>query len=105
MPTKTLYFRKADVDIWETAEMLAKRRRQPFSGVVSALVKAWVEDNQNGLAKEMGLPLGVKPPSHLIPPETLRKEQIADDIRAKVRELLDEMDVVKTEIPDDEDEL
>jgi hypothetical protein len=101
-----LYFRKADVDIWETAEMLAKRRRQPFSGVVSALVKAWVEDNQpGGLAKEMGLSPGMKPPSHLLPPEQLRKDQIADDIRAKVRELLDEMDVVKTEIPDDEDEL
>jgi hypothetical protein len=105
MPTKTLYYRKADEAAWETAERIAKRRQQPFSKVVSALVKAWVEDNETGLAKEMGLAPGIKPPTSMIPPETLRKEQIADDIRAKVRELLDEMDAVKTEIPDEEDDL
>jgi hypothetical protein len=52
----------------------------------------------------MGLAPGIKPPTSMIPPETLRKEQIADDIRAKVRELLDEMDAVKTEIPADEED-
>lgn len=90
MPNKTFYLPDDETALWDEAQKIIKRRRQSMSGLVTTLLKQWVEDNTSGLAKEMGLPTGFRPPSHLRDPREMKLDELADDMRARFREMLAE---------------
>jgi hypothetical protein len=85
MPNKTIYIRDSDADFWKEAEALATRRGGSLSGVLADLVRRYVRDERT----DTGLPVGFKVPASMKDPKVLAREQFADDVRAKVLELLE----------------
>lgn len=96
MPSKIIYVADDDLLTWEEAAKISKRRHHSVSSLVTMLLKDWVADNQTGIAAAMGLPTGFKPPSSMNDPVLERKIQIADDVRARVLDLLNEVGTTGT---------
>jgi hypothetical protein len=105
MPTKTLYVSDSDEYLWAEGVKLAKRRGMSMSALLSSLVKDYVAEGQSPLAKAMGLPPGFKPPASMRDPIEVKLDQIAEDLRVQVRELVNEkIRIVEALIAEEKDE-
>jgi hypothetical protein len=88
MPNKTFYIPQEDVAVWEEAAKISKRRKHSVSSLLTMLLKDWVTDNTTGLAAQMGLRTGMKPPSHLIDPVQEEIDRLVADFQAQARDLI-----------------
>lgn len=85
MPTKTIYLSDSDMAVWDEAVALAKRSRTSISKMVVSSLETLVIERRG----VTGLPLGFKVPASMKDPKALEREQLADDVRARVLEYLE----------------
>lgn len=89
--TRTIYLKDDDKVVWDEARLIAKRRDQSISSVVSVLLRDWVA--ANSATSPMPLPVGFRIPTSMKTPAAVKREELAADITALVLETLERREV------------